>query len=64
MYNIIVSCNTFAYIVILCETESGKILFLVGRLFSDGNLYIITAYWAEPELQSIYTKESEVLKNE
>ncbi len=49
---------------ILCATESGRILFLVGRLFPDGNLYIITAYWAGPELQLIYIQESEVLKNE
>ena len=49
---------------ILCETESGKILFLVGRLFPDGNLYVITAYWAGLELQAIYLQESEALKDD
>ncbi len=49
---------------ILSETESGKILFIVGRLFSDGNFYIITAYWANKELEEFYRKESEVLRDE
>lgn len=49
---------------ILCETESGKVLFFIGRLFPDGNLYVITAYWADKELEKIYYQESEVLKDE
>jgi hypothetical protein len=39
---------------ILSETESGRILFVVGRLFPDGNLYIITAYWADASLEEVY----------
>lgn len=39
---------------ILCETEGGRVMFVVGRLFSDGNLYIITAYWADDSLELIY----------
>lgn len=38
--------------------------FLVTRLFHDGNLYIITAYWADPDLQNIYYTESEALRDE
>ncbi len=49
---------------ILCETISGRVLFIVGRLFPDGNLYIITAYWAEPSLEELYRQESEVLRDE
>jgi len=49
---------------ILCETESGRILFVVGRLFPDGNLYIITAYWADATLEEVYRQESEVLRDE
>ena len=49
---------------ILCETESGRVMFVVGRLFPDGNLYIINAYWADDTLEQIYRQESEVLRNE
>jgi hypothetical protein len=49
---------------ILAETESTRVLFVIGRLFPDGNLYIITAYWASSELESLYNKESEILKND
>lgn len=49
---------------ILCETESGRVLFVVGRLFLDGNLYIITAYWTEPALEAVYRQESEVRRDE
>lgn len=49
---------------ILCETENGQVLFIVGRLFPDGNLYIITAYWVGTELEKLYRQESEVLRNE
>lgn len=49
---------------ILCETSYSRILFLVTRLFDDGNLYIITAYWATEELTQIYYQESEVLRDE
>ncbi len=49
---------------ILCEAPGSKILFIVGRLFPDGNLYIITAYWANKNLERIYMLESEVLKND
>lgn len=49
---------------ILCETSSGKIMFIIGRLFPDGNLYIITAYWANSELAKIYLKETEVFLDE
>jgi hypothetical protein len=42
---------------VLCETTNLKILFIVVRLFEDGNLYIITAYWAGEQLvQSIIKK--------
>ena len=46
---------------ILCESSDSKVLFIVARLFSDGNLYIITAYWANEELTRLYYQESEVL---
>lgn len=49
---------------ILCETSDERILFLVTRLFDDGNLYVITAYWATPEIQQLYYQESEVLRYE
>ena len=41
-----------------------KVIFLVGRLFPDGNLYIITAYWADSELIQFYLQKTEVLQNE
>jgi hypothetical protein len=49
---------------ILCETSDGRVLFTVTRLFDDGNLYIITAYWANTDLEHIYYQESEVLRDE
>lgn len=49
---------------ILAETENGRILFIVGRLFQDGNLYIVTSYWADKDLESFYYKESEVFRDE
>lgn len=49
---------------ILCESSDGRIMFLVSRLFEDGNLYIITAYWADEDLEQIYFQESEVLRDE
>ena len=49
---------------LLAETESARVLFVVGRLFPDGNLYIITSYWANKELNSLYYKESEMLRND
>ena len=49
---------------ILCEAETGKVIFIVGRLFPDGNLYIITAYWADSDLTHLYFQEREVLQNE
>lgn len=49
---------------ILCESSDGKVLFIIARLFPDGNLYIITSYWANRELQNVYLQESEVLRDE
>jgi len=49
---------------ILAETESTRVLFVVGRLFPDGNLYIITSYWANKELNYLYYKEREMLRND
>ena len=49
---------------ILAETDSARVLFVVGRLFPDGNLYIITSYWANKELKSLYYQESEMLRND
>jgi hypothetical protein len=49
---------------ILCETQSKRIIFIVGRLFPDGNLYIITAYWADSELSQLYLQEREVSQND
>ena len=49
---------------IYCETEAGRVVFIVGRLFQDGNLYIITAYWADAELEKFYRQESKVQRNE
>lgn len=43
------------------STINGRVLFIVGRLFSNGNLYIITAYWADKKQDSFYQRESEVL---
>lgn len=48
---------------IFAETETGRVLFIVGRLFPDGNLYIITSYWAEDEMEKFYYKESELLRD-
>lgn len=49
---------------ILCETSNYRVLFIISRLFDDGNLYIITAYWANEELEQVYYQESEVLRDE
>jgi hypothetical protein len=49
---------------ILCETETCKVMFVVGRLFPEGRLLILTTYWADRPLQKIYYQESEVLRNE
>jgi hypothetical protein len=49
---------------VLSETSDGRVLFTIVRLFNDGNLYIITAYWASESLKQIYYQESEVLRNE
>lgn len=49
---------------ILAETEAARVMFIVGRLFPDGNLYIITSYWADKELETLYYKESEMLRDE
>ncbi|WP_148136266.1 hypothetical protein [Candidatus Formimonas warabiya] len=49
---------------ILCESESNRVMFVVGRLFKDGNLFIITAYWANNSLAAFYYQESEALRNE
>jgi hypothetical protein len=42
---------------------SGRVLFIVGLLFSDGNFYIITSYWATKDMISFYEEESEVLED-
>lgn len=49
---------------ILCESESNRVMFVVGRLFPDGNLFIITAYWTNTNLAAFYYKESEALRDE
>lgn len=49
---------------IYAETDSNKILFIVGLLFLDGAFYVITARWAEPKESAFYQKESEVLRDE
>lgn len=49
---------------ILGETSSGRILFIVSRLFPDGKLYIVTSYWATKELKQTYYNINEVLRNE
>jgi hypothetical protein len=49
---------------ILAETQARRVMFIVGRLFPNGNLYIITAYWADRELEIQYHRESEVLRDE
>ena len=46
------------------ETSSGRVLFIVGILFPDGNLYIITSYWATKEMINFYEEEREVLEDE
>jgi len=48
---------------ILCETSDQRVLFIVARLFEDGNLFIITSYWAKHDLVQIYYLESEVLRD-
>lgn len=49
---------------VLCESTNFRILFILARLFGDGNLFIITAYWAGHDLSQIYNQESEVLTDE
>ena len=49
---------------ILCESEDNKVMFVVGRLFPDGKLLILTAYWANQPLQRIYYQTREVLWDE
>lgn len=49
---------------ILCETQSKRIMFIIGRLFPDGNLYIITAYWADSELSQVYLQAREVSQDD
>ena len=49
---------------IFCETEDSKVMFVVGRLFPDGKLLILTAYRANKPLQRIYYQEREVLPDE
>lgn len=52
------------YLEILCESSGSEVLFIEARLFDDGNLYVITAYWANEGLIQIYYQESEVLRDE
>ncbi|RBP31499.1 MULTISPECIES: hypothetical protein [Bacillus] len=40
---------------------NGKVLFIVGRMFNDGNIYIITARWAEGNESAFYYRNSEVM---
>jgi len=49
---------------IYAETENGRVLFVVGTIFPDGNLYIITSYWANEKTESFYYIESEVLRDD
>lgn len=49
---------------ILGATEASRVIFIIGRLFPNGTLYIITAYWADPTLEKVYHQESEVLRDE
>lgn len=49
---------------IYAETEDGRILYIASKIFTDGNLFVITAYWANSEMKKFYIKESEVLRNE
>lgn len=49
---------------IYAETESKRVLFIVGKLFSDGNFYIITSYWANNEMIKFYFKTREVLSDD
>jgi hypothetical protein len=46
------------------EVTSGRVLFIVGILFPDGNLYIITSYWATKKMINFYEEEREVLEDE
>lgn len=48
---------------IYCQHSNSQVLFIVARLFDDGNLYIITAYWADQDLTQFYDEESEVFKD-
>lgn len=43
------------------ETANGRVMYIVGRLFPDGYLYIITAYWAGKEINAFYLKEREAI---
>jgi len=36
----------------------------VCKIFPDGNLFIITAYWANNEQVEFYNNKSEVIRNE
>ena len=49
---------------IYAESGDGRVLFLVGRLFPDGTLYIISARWAKNNEEIYYYKAREVLFNE
>lgn len=46
------------------KTLSERVLFIIGILFSDGNLYIITSYWATKNMVNFYEEEREVLEDE
>lgn len=49
---------------IYAETSNHKILFIICRLFADGNSFIITAYWANQEIQDFYRTQREKLYKE
>lgn len=49
---------------IYAGSGDGRVLFVVGRLFPDGALYIISARWAKNNEEIYYYKAREVLFDE
>lgn len=49
---------------IYAETSDGRILFIICRLFPDGNSFIVTAYWANQAIQNFYRTQRERLYGE
>lgn len=49
---------------IYAETSNGKILFIFCRLFPNGNIYLISAYWTDTKGEAFYYKQRDFIYGE